>query len=152
VRRVDLLVIGLLLAALALPAGTAADPRAQGTLAARVRINPLDAALTLSKSAASIGDRLAVEVVVKNEGAGRVSHIDIRLAIAEESCLKVSGNTSKRRGVLLADGSAALTWQLQVTGTPAQCSSVVILAQVAAFDETYGETIAIEEPGKDPDD
>jgi hypothetical protein len=148
VRRVKLLIAGLLLAALALPAGTAADPQSQGILEARLRISPLHASLTLSKSTVKVGDRVVVEVVVSNLGTERVAHIDIGLAIAEESCVKLSGNTSRRRGVLRPDGSAALSWRLEVTGTQAVCSSIVMLAQVTAFDGAYGETITLESPAK----
>ncbi len=113
------------------------------SLAALVKVNPLEVRLTLSDDSVNVGQRFLINVAVKNRGDTPLREMEMTLHVIESPCLKLSGPLTHYRGLLQDGRSASHVWHVQAIEGGSECRSIVVVASASAVDEADGETISL---------
>jgi len=138
-RGPGVLALCLLIVAASSGSRVAADETSEGTLTARVKVNPFEVTLTLPNSV-SVGERFASGVVVYNNGDSRLRNVVVQLVYPVQ-CLNVMGSTTRSRGVLQGGSSFSKRWWAVAT-PDCQGDNIIVMASVSAVDD--GQVITAE--------
>ncbi len=136
-RGFAVLVFTLLIVGTATQLAASVDAETEGTLTARVRVNPITVTVLLPDGGVLVGDRFAIEVTVENQGDVRIRDPDVTLHILEEPAFGLNGSTTHHRGLLRP---------LESTTDP-PVAVVVVVASVTAMDATDREVFTTESTG-----
>ncbi len=148
-RGFAVLVFTLLIVGTATQLAASVDAETEGTLTARVKVNPITVTVLLPDGGVLVGDRFAIEVTVENQGDVRIRDLDVTLHILEEPAFGLNGSTTHHRGLLRPQDSLSTTWRLRAleSTTDPPVAVVVVVASVTAMDATDREVFTTESTG-----
>ncbi len=104
------------------------------SLVATVRINPLEVEVT-APSPVILGERLKVEVIVKNLGETKIKKT--RVEIFLDPGLSLKRNPVRKMGVIPEKGSKTASWRV----TAEEMGSHVILVEASGIEEEGGDLV-----------